>query len=422
MKLLFWVLTMLLILSVLGGGEAWSASPPPPGASRSLDPMISLADQAFDHAEYAKAAEILRQAVAGAPKSAEFWQRYNRAVLARAGDAYLLAVPKNRYRIDIPCFAYDLQQGGKEYFLLDVREPEEFAKGHPDGAVNIPFRQVLSHLDRLPKPPTGKIVLLISAKQYLANHLVVTLRELGYTNVYTLRDGYTGYTSWLKQLRDGKVKTRSCAREAGSQAGTTGNGPAEALPAEAVAMVTEADRSFTANRFARARELLQQALITAPGSEALWAKYDRAVVAEAGNEYITGMPAARYRIGVDTFGPEYEKGAGLGNYFLLDLRDPEEFVQGHIAGSINIPFRTVLRHGDLLPKPDSGKILLLICRSQHRANHVLVVLRELGYTNAFTLQEGYSAYRTWQKRVSPSGKGDQEKKEEQEPVEQDFGC
>lgn len=38
-----------------------------------------------------------------------------------------------------------------ELFLLDVRSPQEFAKGHIAGAVNIPYDQVATHLAEVPK-------------------------------------------------------------------------------------------------------------------------------------------------------------------------------------------------------------------------------------------------------------------------------
>ena len=379
---------------------------------------MSRAEVAFDHSEYSQAKEILRGLLTSSPKAASLWTRYNRAVLAKTGNDYLITIPKNRYRINIPRLAYDLKKGPKKYFLLDVRQPKEFAAGHLAGAINIPFRQVLNHLDRLPKPPTGKILLIICRSQHRANHVLVVLRELGYTNAYTLRNGYAAYLAWLKKSPNGMAQSRPCPIKIDRQTNKEKNKAVVVMPAEIAKIMSEADKSFAGNHFRRASILLKQALIKAPEYEELWIKYDRAVLAQAGNEYLTGVPKDRYRLSVNKFGTDYSKGPGLGNYFLLDVRDSDEFVKSHIAGSINVPFRTVLQNIDLLPKPDSGKILLIICRSQHRANHDLVVLRELGYTNAYTLQGGYHAYQIWLNKLFPGqNKGDQGNE-----VEEDFGC
>ncbi len=402
MKHLSSLSTMLLIFGLLlQGGEAWSASPQTPDRENTTTSPIVEADLAFRHSNYPRAIEILRRYLSASPSSAEVWNLYNRVLLAKAGDDYLLTIPKNRYRVESHCLAVDLQKGSRDYFLLDIRQPEEFAKGHLPEAINIPLRQVLNHLDRLPTPESGKTLLVICRSQHRANHVLVILRELGYTNTFTLRDGYAGYLSWLKNSQGSKKNSASCPdRIDGS--GIRAESAIPVAPANKITgIISEADLSYAGNHFHRASTLLRQALSQFPEYEEIWTKYNRAVLAEAGKEYLQAIPENRYRVGIAEFAAEYSKGPGLGNYFLLDVREPEEFVVSHIAGSINIPWRTVLQHIELLPKPASGKILLIICRSQHRANHDLVVLRELGYINAYTLQGGYAAYQTWLKNNSP---------------------
>jgi rhodanese-related sulfurtransferase len=154
----------------------------------------------------------------------------------------------------------------------------------------------------------------------------------------------------------------------------------------------------------------------------LWHKYRLAVLAQAGDDYLSGVPKNRYRVPVAVFGRDYQK-EGIRKYFLLDVRQPEEFVRSHIAGALNVPFRQVLRHLAWLPKAGSDKVILIICRSQHRANHVLVVLRELGYTNAYTLQGGYHAYRKWlQKNALPGAGSKPAVPPKADDEEEDFSC
>ncbi|VAW40236.1 hypothetical protein MNBD_DELTA03-415 [hydrothermal vent metagenome] len=192
-----------IFISVLlfTGGNAWSASPRL-SAESTANQLISRADKAFRLANYKQSAAILRQAIteSGHKVSPVLWNKYRLAVLARAGDDYLSGVPKNRYRVPVAVFGRDYQKEGiRKYFLLDVRQPEEFVKSHIAGALNVPFRQVLRHLAWLPGAGSDKVILIICRSQHRANHVLVVLRELGYTNAYTLQGGYHAYRKWLQK-------------------------------------------------------------------------------------------------------------------------------------------------------------------------------------------------------------------------------
>jgi len=171
--------------------------------------VLQQAGQLFRHADYKQAENVLRREIMklGNNARSKIWNRYRQALLARAGDDYLSTVPKDRYRVPVAIFGSDYNKEGiaryflgiAKYFLLDVRQTAEFAKSHIAGSLNVPFRQVLRHLDWLPKPGTNKVLLIICRSQHRANHVLVILRELGYTNAYTLRGGYHAYQRWLKK-------------------------------------------------------------------------------------------------------------------------------------------------------------------------------------------------------------------------------
>ena len=52
---------------------------------------------------------------------------------------------------------------GEQVFLLDVREPNEFAAGHIEGAVNIPVRDVPKSLDKIPQDKAAQIVVVCAS-------------------------------------------------------------------------------------------------------------------------------------------------------------------------------------------------------------------------------------------------------------------
>jgi rhodanese-related sulfurtransferase len=73
-------------------------------------------------------------------------------------------------------------------FLLDIREKEEIEKdGFIEGAVNIPVRDVLKNLDKL--PALDQKIVVYCASGHRGGILLPTLKLLGYTNVRNLQGG-----------------------------------------------------------------------------------------------------------------------------------------------------------------------------------------------------------------------------------------
>ena len=68
---------------------------------------------------------------------------------------------------------------------------------------------------------------------------------------------------------------------------------------------------------------------------------------------------------------------------LLDVRDPEEYAEGHIPGAQNVPLRALHRFADELPDFDTP--LYVYCLSGVRALKAVTVLRGVGYTNVYHL-------------------------------------
>ena len=72
--------------------------------------------------------------------------------------------------------------------ILDVREPEEFERGHLSGAVNVPLHQIGLKVPRL--MPNRKIPLLVCCGSGARSlPAVQVLSVMGYTNLYNLQKG-----------------------------------------------------------------------------------------------------------------------------------------------------------------------------------------------------------------------------------------
>jgi rhodanese-related sulfurtransferase len=77
-----------------------------------------------------------------------------------------------------------------------------------------------------------------------------------------------------------------------------------------------------------------------------------------------------------------------GDIFLLDVREYEEFKQGSIEGSKNIPLGQISSSLNEIPK---DKEIITICPQGNRAGMVTFILERQGY-NVKTLEEGLKGW------------------------------
>ncbi len=75
--------------------------------------------------------------------------------------------------------------------------------------------------------------------------------------------------------------------------------------------------------------------------------------------------------------------------FVLDVRQPEEYRQGHIAGAKLIPLGELRRHMADLPK---GREIVCVCASGSRSSSASKALAKEGFT-VFNMQGGMLAWR-----------------------------
>lgn len=73
------------------------------------------------------------------------------------------------------------------------------------------------------------------------------------------------------------------------------------------------------------------------------------------------------------------------NELLLDIREPEEFQEGHVPGARNIPMGEVTEHADELAKFDK---VYIYCRSGGRAQNVWLELAQKGLKNTLVVANG----------------------------------
>jgi len=214
-------------------------------------------------------------------------------------------------------------------FLVDVRETSEIeSTGYIKGAINIPIRDLLKNLDKLPAKDQ-KIVIYCGSGHRGALGMFA-LRMLGYTNVVNLNGG-TG--AWTKA---------SLAFEPG-------------LPAA------------------------PQVLSTPEVDAARFAPLDA---------YLTALPNGFNAMKAPDLNVEL---TGAAIPFILDVRTVDEFNKGFINGAININVTDVPVNLAQLPADKAAPIVVL-CQSGHRGALVQMYLQFLGYTNVRNLGGGMNGW------------------------------
>ena len=64
---------------------------------------------------------------------------------------------------------------------------------------------------------------------------------------------------------------------------------------------------------------------------------------------------------------------------ILDVRNPEEFAAGHIAGAVNVCF-LCSTFGDDLAALDKSKTYLVYCASDNRSGQATAKMSQQGFT------------------------------------------
>ncbi len=222
----------------------------------------------------------------------------------------------------------------KDLFILDVREAAELEKdGYIEGTVNIPVREVLNSLDKL--PGLDDPIIVTCASGHRGGMVMAALRLLGYTNVRNLNGGVN---AWKKA--ELPVVT-GVALEAPASIGT--------------AIIAD------------------QALF------------------EMLNEFFVNLPEGFYSIKSDKLTEEL---AGSDLPFIVDVRSKGEWDKdGYIEGSINLPFSDFFANLDQIPADKDARVLVL-CASGHRGSIVMMALRLMGYTDVINLNGGLNAWKS----------------------------
>jgi len=203
-----------------------------------------------------------------------------KVTIEQVADKYYADMGKDVYKIS----EVDLKakvDANDNMLLIDIRTPEDYAKGHIKGAVNAPFAKFQEYLDKL---PADKEIVIYCYTGQTAGQTVAIMNMYGY-KAKSLNLGFV--TGWV-----GK-----------------NNFPVDTAPNQLPTNVTPA-------------------------------KPDPAI-AKILKDYYVNMPADTHKITSKDLQALIDKGDKMQ---IVDIRSAADFAKGHIKGAINIPFAEVNKH------------------------------------------------------------------------------
>jgi rhodanese-related sulfurtransferase len=214
-------------------------------------------------------------------------------------------------------------------FILDVREAAEIEEGgFIEGSINIPVREVLANLDKL--PAQDQPIIVTCASGHRGGFVFAALKMLGYTDVRNLAGGVN---AWKKA--EFPVVT-----------GSMPEAPA------AISKPVIADQ----------------------------AKFD------ALNGFLAGLPEGFFAVKNDKLSEELVDAAPV----MIDIRSADEFAEGHIEGAVNVSMQELFASLDKLPAKDAR--FVVYCASGHRGSIASIGLHLMGYTGVVNLNGGLNGW------------------------------
>ncbi len=242
-----------------------------------------------------------------------------------------------------------------DYFLISLQKPEDYAKGHVKGAINIPYGQFYKK-ETLNKIPKNKKIVTICYTGHTASQAAMLLNQLGY-EAYSMKFGMIGWTSNPGPMGTVKFFTK---------------------PADYPVDVTPVDVQPSNNlpNINSGKSSKEDIILTAT-ERYLTSGKSPTISAEDIYKAIT---------------------TGDNNYFLVSLQKPEDYAKGHVKGAINIPYSQLVKENQLRKLPLDKKIVL-ICYTGHTASYSTMFLNQLGY-DAYALKFGQMG---WSSNTAPMG-------------------
>lgn len=218
-------------------------------------------------------------------------------------------------------------------FILSVRKPEDYAKGHIPGAYNIFWKEIVKP-ENLAKLPTDRQIVTYCYSGHTGEAAATFLRLLGY-DVTNLKYGMMGWTDDLEVLAQ-----EPFTEAAGYPVETEPNEPTEMYEPPVL------ETGLT--------DVVE--IVKARGLEV--------------------FPEWNSVLGADAIYENLTDGDDENNPFIISVRKSEDYAKGHVPTAVNVFWKDVVK--DLTQYPTDRQIVTY-CYSGHTGEAAATALALLGY-------------------------------------------
>lgn len=258
-------------------------------------------------------------------------------VVADAALAYFANYPSDKHMVEDIAGFFAMVDAGEEMFIMDVRSADDYALGHLNGAVNLPFAST-AIADNLEFIPDDVPVYVYCYTGQTASQVTSILNVAG-KNVINIKGG------WLR----GIVKT-----------------PGYENYVDTVAVAMPTDTYDVDTELAAAIDEYFATLVT-----------------------YNGTPTANQNIGPDTVKEIIDSGSD--EYVILSVRKAEDYALAHLPTALNIPFGQGMEVA--LSDLPMDKKIVVYCYTGHTSSQTVGILRLLGY-DAYSMSFGMGSVET----------------------------
>lgn len=231
--------------------------------------------------------------------------------------------------------------------IIDIRQPEHFAKGHIKGAVQVNFSDLPEYFASQIKPFEFDMIIIACYEGQYSSYTTSLLRLLGYGNVYSLRWGMSGWNDAF--AKDYWKKVVSNTYEDQLETGENAKSPAGALPELNTGKSTGEDIHTS-----------QMAKLFSEGLKGVLVNADE----------VFENPA---------------------KYYVINYERKDKYEAGHIPGAVRYKPNATLGILSEMETIPAGKEIVVYCGTGHNSGFVTAYLRLLGY-NAHTLECGNNSF------------------------------
>ena len=232
-------------------------------------------------------------------------------------------------------------------YIIDLRSPEVFAKGHIKGAHRVKFPDLPGFFENEIKPSDYNKIIMVCYAGQISGYATSLLRLMGYNNVYSMRWGMSG---WNKDF-------------------------AENSWLDVVSNEYENQLDSTIHDKAPEGDLPEITTGKSTGKEIAQARFKKV--------FEDGMPGVMISA-EDVFANPQE-------YYVINYDRRDKYESGHIPGAIRYKPNATLGYVSEMKTIPADKTVVIYCNTGQNSGFVAAYLRLFGY-DAKTLMYGNNAF------------------------------